>query len=180
MVTLSRICGWLGASLLAGGMLFSGSIGHGQTRTPAPVQAHITDVQIRQDGSLLGMVLDRQGNPMPQTRLWISGNDQVLETITDHQGRFAIRDLRGGVYKVSTGAEQQVIRAWVADTAPPNALGGVTLIQGDVVRGQPPYNPNVGPYDGAIWRTLTNPWVISAGVAAAIAIPLALDEDDAS
>lgn len=152
----------------------------GQPDAAPAAHAQVTDVQIAGDGTVVGRVVNRQGRPVANSRLWISSDQQVQEVQTDGQGRFRLQNVRGGMYVVDVGDSRQVVRLWVGDTAPASAVPQLTVVQGNVVRGQFVPAPARGLYDGAVLRTLTNPWIISGGVAAAIAIPLALDQDDAS
>jgi hypothetical protein len=67
-----------------------------------------------------------------------------------------------------------VYRLWAEQTAPPAANDGVLVVHGDdAVRGN-----SCNPCGGGLLGVLANPWVLAAIVAAAIAIPLALDDDD--
>ena len=99
-------------------------------------------------------------------------------------------------------------RVWTGQAAPPSATESVLLVQqGEVVRGQyvdpyggAPADPYGGPMMGdacgpcgpppacgplrSLWPEesscgfLANPWVIGGAIAAAIAIPLALSDND--
>ena len=66
------------------------------------------------------------------------------------------------------------IRVWAAGTAPPNSIAQLKLTTApaspQVVRGQ-----HCGP---GFWGVLTNPWVSAGLITAAIAIPIAVSNDD--
>jgi hypothetical protein len=130
---------------------------------PAPT---IADVALAAGGVLNGQVLDPQGAPLVGLAVAVGRQDQLAPAIvtTDEQGRFAVADLRGGMYRVAAGDADMLLRAWAPQTAPPAAQHGVLLVSGDdLARGQGP------------WRYwLSNPWVIGAAVATAIAVPIAL------
>jgi hypothetical protein len=132
--------------------------------------AEIRDIALQAGGALRGQVVDAQGNPCAQVAVRVvRASDQApLAVVTsDAQGRFAVSGLTGGVYRVETPAGAAIYRVWAPNTAPPSATASALLIQGDsMVRG------NLG---GLGWFGWT---LIGLGVAAAIAIPLVLDDDD--
>ena len=79
------------------------------------------------------------------------------------------------------------VRLWAANTAPPSAVAGFTHVDGAVQRGQCTVDSCTGTCGGTCGACkgkcgplglLMNPWVIGAAVAAAIAIPLAVNDDD--
>jgi hypothetical protein len=145
----------------------------GQARpSRAASSAEIRDVALQAGGALRGQVVDAQGNPCAQVAVRVVRvSDQAPLTVvqTDAQGRFAVNGLTGGVYRVETPAGAAIYRLWAPNTAPPSATTSALLVHGDsMVRG------NLG---GIGWFGWT---LIGLGVAAAIAIPLILDDDDAS
>ena len=57
--------------------------------------------------------------------------------LTDRNGRFRVRDLRGGSYAVSVDRSTRVLRVWKAGTAPPNTRPSALVVSNDLVmRGQ--------------------------------------------
>jgi hypothetical protein len=62
----------------------------------------------------------------------------VASAVTDRQGQFSVRGLRGGVYEVSSGGSSQAFRVWTASASPPSANESVTIVAGDPVN--PPQN----------------------------------------
>jgi hypothetical protein len=141
-------------------------------------QPLVTDVALARGGVLAGKIVDRQGAPQAGQTIRVIHQGQVIGTAqTDTRGEFAIADLRGGVYQVETEQGAGVYRLWADQTAPPAANDGVLVVHGDdAVRGNA-CNP-CGSGGGGLLGVLANPWVLAAIVAAAIAIPLALDDDD--
>ena len=127
-----------------------------------------TDVALAAGGVLHGQVLDPQGQPQGKLAVRLVQKNEIVATATtDAQGKFAVADLRGGVYEVHAGASAGVYRLWAANTAPPVAQSSALLVDGQTaVRGQ----------GGFGW--LRNPWVIGGIVAAAIAIPIAVSNHD--
>lgn len=130
------------------------------------------DVALGAGGSLRGQVVNGQGNPVAGTRVVLVKDSQLVSMVeTDRNGQFTASNLTGGVYQIATQEGVGVYRLWAANTAPPAAEQSALLVaDGQVVRGQ----------GGQLLSFLANPWVLAGLVAAAIAIPLALDDDDAS
>jgi hypothetical protein len=142
-----------------------------QAQTAVPVPSAVRDVALEGDGELRGQVLDAQGHARPGMPVLVVRQDkEVARTQTDAEGRFVVHGLTGGVYQVATPVGAAVYRAWAPRTAPPAATQ-LAIITPDqtVVRGQ---------FGTSALGWLANPWVLAAIVAAAIAIPLALDDDD--
>ena len=127
----------------------------------------ILDVSLR-DGKLVGQVLDAQGAPIRDEAVSIRTRGQeVAQVKTDDLGRYSVDGLNTGLYQVVTTQGGASYRVWDAQTAPPAAQPGALMIIGQPVRGQ------LG--GGGL---LGNPWVLGGIAAAAIIIPLALDDDD--
>ena len=141
---------------------------------PAVGKVVVRDVALQSSGVLHGQLLDAQGAPQAGAEVTaIQAGKTVAVARTDRAGRFLLADLSGGVYELRAPAASGVYRLWAPRTAPPAAQDGVLLVSSnDVVRGFG------GPGEG--WGFLANPLVLAGIVAAAIAIPLALDDDDAS
>jgi hypothetical protein len=141
--------------------------------TPAAPQPLIRDVALGTNSTFSGQVVDSQGLPQAGTDVTVWQSDtKVAAAKTDADGRFAIAGLRSGVHQVAAGQAVNVYRFWAPKTAPP-AAGNEVLIVGD----QPVTRGNFG---GGFVRFFTNPWVLAGIVAAAIAIPIALNNDDDS
>lgn len=148
----------------------------------APIQASqtnrvarqaIADVAIQGSGALEGAVVNVNGVAKAGAVIKvISRGEVVAQTKTDRNGRFSVEKLRGGVYQFQTEAGVTTCRVWSNRTAPPAAAHKLLIVdQGDVVRGIHGQN---------IMNAVSNPWVLAGIVAVAIAVPLALDDDDAS
>lgn len=134
---------------------------------PPRPQPLVGDVALDCDGCLLGRVIDPQGLPMADQPVVLGQmGREVARTRTDASGRFRIGPLRGGTYHLSAGRHGQLVRAWVAQTAPPAARDVALVIAGDdVVRGQMPFEHFFASDAVIIWGM----------VAAMIAIPIALN-----
>lgn len=140
------------------------------TRQPAAASpAVIRDVALQAGGEMRGQVVDAQWNPCGQVPLRIvRATDAATVAVvqTDAQGRFAVRALAGGVYRLETPAGAAVYRVWTPNTAPPSAIASAVVVQGD-----PTMRGNLGSIGWFGWT------LIGLGVAAAIALPLVLDDD---
>jgi hypothetical protein len=134
----------------------------------APAAA-VSDVALAPGGVFSGQVVDAQGQPQAGSSVKVCQQQQVVATATtDPQGEFSIRGLQGGMYQVVTGQGMQSFRLWAPETAPPGARQSALLVAGgETLRGQ-----------SDLRRWLTNPWVLSIGVATAIIVPIALSIRD--
>jgi hypothetical protein len=147
--------------------------------TPQEVQSSradetvsIDDIALDSHGTFRGQVFSENGTPASEITIHVLKNGRALTTVTtDREGQFEISGLRGGVYQLMAGDSVVNYRVWAPRTAPPAAQQFALLVDDHgLVRAQ----------DRPLLRFLTNPWVLGAGIAAAIAIPLALDDDEAS
>jgi hypothetical protein len=139
-------------------------------KSEAPA-THVIDVSLQAGGVLRGVVVDQQGALQSKTDVKVWQKDrEIAATQTDEQGRFAVNSLRGGMYQITAAGGQGMYRLWTVNTAPPVAQPGAMVVAGqDLVRGQA---------SSPVLRFLTNPWVLAGLVGAAIAIPIALSNDD--
>lgn len=132
----------------------------------------IGDIALQPGGVLNGQVLNEQAVVQGQAKVAVVYKGKPLTvTETDKEGRFVLAGLEPGVYELHLAQGGGVFRVWAPRTAPPAAEQGVLLVQDSrVVRLQ----------NGGNFGWLANPWVLGGIVALAIALPLALDDDDAS
>jgi hypothetical protein len=132
-----------------------------------------SDVALRPGGVLVGQVVDQQGVAQANAPISIQyGNYEVVRTTTDKNGVFAAKGLRGGEYRLLTSQGGTSCRLWAADTAPPAAKPAALIVAGqNVVRGMPG--------SGMIGWVKAHPYITAAAVGTAIAVPLALADDDA-
>jgi len=143
-------------------------------RATSPTEsAAAFDVALRPGGVLVGQVVDRQGVAKAGTTVSIRyAGQEVARTTTDTNGVFAAKGLRGGQYELLTQESSGICRLWAPDTAPPAAKQTALVVAGDdVVRGQ-------GPMNAWVEWIKAHPYITAGTVAAAIAIPLALADDD--
>lgn len=134
----------------------------------------IRDVALQPGGVLNGQVLNEQATAQANSKVAVVHKGKpVTVAETDKDGRFVLTGLQPGVYELHLAAGGGAYRVWAPRTAPPAAEQSVLLVQDNrVVRG---LHQGAGHFG---W--LANPWVLAGIVAAAIAIPLAIDDDDAS
>lgn len=165
------------------------------------------DVAMGQGGVLQGKVMNASGSVVPGAKVQIHQAGDVVDTVaTDAEGTFRFNELRGGVYQVATAGAATQFRLWASQTAPPNASQAALLVtSSEVVRGQccdtmsdcGCYDPcassctapsmgcgcgggGCGCGGGGCGGGSLLPWLLIGGAVAAVAIPLALDDDDAS
>ncbi len=147
-------------------------------------RVEIQDVALHPDGMLRGQLVRTDGGQSAETLIRFHRDGQmVAETVSDANGQFAVRNLTGGVYTVQTPSSMMNCRVWTNQAAPPSAAHNLTMAAGEVVRGQcevppPQYGAAPGFWHGRGPGLLSKPWLFGLGVAAAIAIPLAVDDDD--
>ncbi|MEZ6046667.1 MAG: carboxypeptidase regulatory-like domain-containing protein [Planctomycetaceae bacterium] len=105
---------------------------------PASQANNISDVALAPGGTFFGHVVDAQGKPLDGAVVKIhKGNSEVASSVSDPTGLFAVKNLRGGVYRVTAGQASGVYRFWTAEAAPPNASTKTVLVSSNqVVRGQ--------------------------------------------
>lgn len=163
-VLLRRLLVWLA---LVGMCLPQAALADG------PDQPVVNDVKLWDGGTMVGQVVDVQGQPVPETLVTLQDTKgNAVPTKTDGRGYFAYKGLQSGAYVVSGAGGGGTYRAWAQSVAPPSAQPGVLIVAGnETVRGQKPLGACIAQH----------PVLIAGLIAAAIAIPIALhnlDDDD--
>ncbi|MEM1305664.1 MAG: carboxypeptidase-like regulatory domain-containing protein [Planctomycetota bacterium] len=158
----------LAAALACVGLLLPQSV------MAAPAEkAQVGDIALRDGGLLVGAVVDAQAKPVAESgvSLRLAGKE-VARTTTDKNGVFAVKGLRGGQYQLVTSQGVVNYRLWAPKTAPPTARQAAMIVANDkVMAGQ--YGP------GPILSFMSEyPFFAAGAVAAAIAIPVAVADDD--
>ena len=129
----------------------------------------VVDIALSDGGVLHGHVVDLQGANVAGVPVSVKAqNRDVATATTATDGSFAVQNLQGGVYQVAAGEGQGAYRLWSDGTAPPSAQKGAIV-----------YTQNGAPHSG-LKMFLTNPLVIAAVVATAIAVPVALANSQSS
>jgi hypothetical protein len=146
------------------------------------------DVALSDGGTLVGQLVDAQGAPLANAPVaLLVGGKEVVRGTTNERGEFTVTGLKGGVYEVAAPGYQGIYRLWAPRTAPPAANQGMLMVaQGDFVRGQygcptgacPTGCGSGGPFASAMGWISQHPIMTAGIVAAAVAIPLAIDDDD--
>jgi hypothetical protein len=156
-------------------------------RTVAPIRP--MDVSLDADNQLLGTIVSPPGVALAGTDIQIFQDSNLIATAkTDERGTFRMGPLSGGRYHLVTANQTMNLRVWTNSAAPPKARQQVLISEAEVIRGQCNY-PSCeiencdgacggGAYSGGAFGMLFHPLVIGTAVAAAIAIPLALNDDD--
>ena len=136
-----------------------------------PAGAHakdsvIRDIALRPGGVLVGQIVTAEGTAQAKTPVSLQQNGkELVRTTTDANGLYAIKGLRGGVYHMVSRQTVETYRLWSPDTAPPAAKDAALMVEGNgVVRGQ-------------LGGILANPWVLTAVIAMAIAVPIAVSNN---
>ena len=151
-----------------------------RTTDTREIEFDVSDVALAQGGLLTGQLLDEQLRPLAGSNVVIATNGRtVAATVTDADGVFAVAGLRSGFHQITAASAVENCRFWTVGTAPPRAGQGVRIVAGaGVVRGQwgPPPAANNFVKRAKVWAT--NPFVVGGVIAAAVAIPVALNNDD--
>jgi hypothetical protein len=169
-----RNCQFAAASLASLAMLFPTAV---FADGPQPTHA---DVALYEDGVLVGQMVDSQGTAQGGQEVAILyGNHVIARTTTDQHGMFAARGLRGGQYQLLTANGGAAIRAWAPNTAPPAAGQAALLVVGDgAVRAQGFWGNTENVLSSPLNWMRAHPWLTASAVAVAIAVPLAVIDDD--
>ena len=137
------------------------------------------DIMLAEGGLLVGQLVNEQGAAIPMAAVSLnSAGKDVARVNTDKTGNFRVKSLHGGVYSVEAKGHHGIYRLWSPQTAPPAAQQKLTMVShNEVVRGQfaPPSN---NPLKQLGQFVAEHPIITAGAVVAAIAIPIALDDDD--
>lgn len=143
---------------------------------PVAKQARPADIALRDGGVLVGQVTTPHGKALAAAPVSIQQNGrEVIRVATNAKGEFTVAHLKGGVYQIAAPGYQGSYRLWAPRTAPPAASTGLMAVAGDqAVLG----NHGAGPFATVTSWVSQHPIMTAGIVAAAVAIPLALDDDD--
>ena len=124
-------------------------LGHAEARTTKPTSM-FRDVSLHEDGTLDGVFVDRKGAPIRGAKVVLRQQSKLIAvTMTNNQGRFQIRQLRGGVYEIAANQGVATFRLWTAKTAPPAARSGAVLVANHIGPKSPSAMALVRGQDGA-------------------------------
>jgi len=170
------------AALACFGMLIQPTLAGAPIAESAPA---VADVALGNGGVFVGKVVNAQGAPLAKVAVSMQqSGHEVATTTTDAEGVFAVQGLRGGLYQVVSEGGVVSYRLWAPNTAPPAANQSALIVTGgEIVNGQygPPMGVKTSNSNGCLAWMRNHPILVAGGVAAAIAIPLAVaaaDDDD--
>jgi hypothetical protein len=141
--------------------------------TTTQASSPVSDVALGPGGLLTGQLLDANLRPAPDVSVAIQCDEQTIATThSDANGVFAVAGLRGGIHRITTPEASQVYRFWATGTAPPRAATSAQVVSGtEIVRGQ--WGGHT-PYLHQAAMMATNPFLVAAVVATAVAIPVVI------
>lgn len=124
---------------------------------PAPKkipQPTAIDIALAAEGTMSGRVLDDKKQGLANQTVSVrQGKDEVAKAVTDENGSFEIKNLKGGMYLITSSSGYGLFRLWAPKSAPPAAHDQVLLMsKAVVVRAQNPdggevlYDENGQPY----------------------------------
>ena len=127
--------------------------------TKAPVVNRIPDLYLTEGGTMTGRVCDHTGKVIVGAKVALKQDNKVIATtVTNQEGHFQFKDLKGGIYHPVSGNTEGVFRVWPEKSAPPSAKGHALLVMGENgARGQ----------FGSVDPTLV---LLTAGVIAAVVL----------
>ncbi|TWU23684.1 carboxypeptidase-like regulatory domain-containing protein [Bythopirellula polymerisocia] len=146
------------------------------------------DISLQNGGVLSGQVADAAGNGRKGVPVSvIESGKEIGRSTTDEAGKFQIAGLSGGVVTIAAADTQGNCRLWSPGTAPPASQKGVLVVSQDQVACGQDCGSCVGcgsgvcgsRHGGGLFGMMLDHPLLTAGIiGAAIAIPLALDDDD--
>ncbi|GAB5444598.1 MAG: hypothetical protein Fues2KO_49470 [Fuerstiella sp.] len=150
-------------------------------QTTGSDKLELRNVELTPAGSLEGQLLNSAGAPVANAEITVRSQADVKQVgqrlMTNEKGQFLATGLNNGMCVVEAGEATYAVRVWKKGSAPPESLSTVAFVQEDeTVRGQSRWTHN----RFANWvRSLTKTQKVALGVliGAAIAIPIALDDD---
>lgn len=175
-----------------------------RSKSIAPGTQHSNTIDLVLKGvAVEGKLVSRAGQFVGNRPLRLmNAKGGSLVAKTDARGAFKFAMSEPGLYALQAeGTRSQFVRVWDKRVAPPTAKQKLLVVlDGTVIRGQCCDNPSGIACDGCgdcgdccggscgnapqfgvgrlVQGALDNPWLVAAGTAAAIAVPLATDDDD--
>ncbi len=125
----------------------------------APQAPAVPDVALTTGGTFTGRVVDHTGKVIEGAQVSLrQGKNEVAKTVTNKEGIYSFKNMKGGVYQVTSGNTEGIFRVWAEKTAPPVAKEHALLVMGENgARGQ----------FGAVDPTLV---LLTGGVIAAVVL----------
>jgi hypothetical protein len=143
----------------------------------------VADIALAEGGVFTGKVVNAQGAPLASATVSLQqAGLEIANTVTNEEGVFAVQGVRGGLYQVVSEGGVVSYRLWAPNTAPPAANQSALIVTGDaILAGQQCCPPNNCPPSrgGRVMSWVReHPLLVAAGIATAIAVPLAVADDD--
>ena len=137
------------------------------------------DCALGDQGALTGQVVDPKG--MPRAGDFIAlfqGDEMLMKSKTDAQGRFSLPVPHGGIYDVATQGGCQTVRCWNRTAAPPHAIPAILVRDdGHTICGQ---DGEINPHRLKI-LTIAAVAISITALTLSVILPLVLQDDpDAS
>lgn len=166
------------AALACVGMLVQPALAASPVAVPAAPA--VADVALADGGLFTGKVVNAQGAPIAKTNVSLQqAGHEVAKTVTNEDGVFAVQGVRGGLYQVVSEGGVVSYRLWAPNTAPPAANQTAMVVTGEaILNGQYMPGCETGHGGGALAWVRNHPLLVAAGIATAIAVPLAIADDD--
>ncbi len=97
-----------------------------------------SDVVLHNGGVLQGTVMNTEGQPVAGAKVNVLHKEaSVASTVSNEEGKFAVKGLRNGAHIIEVGKKLQPVRLWGTNTAPPAAIENVAIVvDEEAVRGQ--------------------------------------------
>ena len=103
-----------------------------RTTTKSTQVATVPDVALTAGGTFSGRVVDHTGRVLEGAQVTVrQGKSEIGKTVTDKEGLYRFKNLKGGVYQVASGNTEGNFRVWAERTAPPIAKEQALLVMGE-------------------------------------------------
>lgn len=155
------------------------------------IQIRSVDIALSKGGVLSGQVVNTEGRPLAGEAVVLKSNGkEIARCESGKDGSFQVAALKGGTVEVAAVGVAGNCRLWAPGTAPPAAQTGLLVVApGEAVRGQHSCDSVGcgstvrgggvrGHGGGLLGLMIDHPLVTAGAVGAAIAIPLAVSNDD--
>jgi hypothetical protein len=109
-----------------------------RTTARATQVATIPDIALTSGGTFSGRVVDHAGKVLEGAQVTVrQGKKEIGKTVTNKEGLYSFKNLKGGVYQVASGNTEGGFRVWAEQTAPPTTKEHALLVMGEKgTRGQ--------------------------------------------
>lgn len=164
------------ASLAIQPALVSSAVG---ATAPEAAREVVIDITLQPGQMLIGQLVDPNGAPQADAEVTIlltDGSKAVGKT--NAEGGFAFRGVNG-VARLESDKAVAVIRSWEPAVAPPSAVPALLLVEQEgVARGQAYPGPMTQGFVSRSKSLLANPLFVAGAIGTAVAIPVAIHNDD--